>query len=59
MAFERKIDYMTLANTLLDYICDNFGIIPTINYLHNIGYSVRELKLLKFEEQDIRRAIKK
>lgn len=45
-----------LLNAIIDELCEDFGVIPTITLLSNLGVTKAELIKLKFDEKDIESA---
>jgi hypothetical protein len=48
-----KVDYKKLADYFIDNMCEVQGVIPTITFLINAGFSDSDLKQLSFDINDI------
>ena len=51
---DNKINYKDLADMLIDDYIDTYGIMATIEHLHNYGLTEEQLKELQFDENDIK-----
>jgi len=51
------VDMITLANTLLDYMAEVYGVRETIKYLIEMDYSPDEVYSLAFSKEDIEHVI--
>lgn len=52
---DNKINYKDLADMLIDDYIDTYGIMVTIEHLHNYGLTEEQLKELQFDENDIKK----
>jgi hypothetical protein len=48
-----KVDYKKLADYFIDNMCELQGVIPTIIFLINAGFSDSDLQQLRFDVNDI------
>jgi hypothetical protein len=48
-----SVDMITLANTILDYMAEVYGVRETIRYLLDMDYSPDEVYSLAFGKEDI------
>jgi hypothetical protein len=51
------MNWETLANNLVDYLCEAFSVEETIIILNGMGCSKQELICLQFDEYDIEQAL--
>jgi hypothetical protein len=49
----KKVDYKRLADYFIDNMCEVQGVIPTIIFLINAGFSDSNIKELRFDIKDI------
>ena len=49
----KKVDYKRLADYFIDNMCEVQGVIPTIIFLINAGFSDSDLQQLCFDVNDI------
>lgn len=52
---DNKINYKDLADMLIDDYIDTYGVMATIEHLHNYGLTGEQLKELQFDENDIKK----
>ena len=57
MKNEFELKKLEMFETFLDEYIDAFGIEPAIQYLYDNGFTKEELLDLKFDEEDIERAL--
>ena len=52
----KKFNYETLANTLLDFMCEAFDIVEVVEILIGNGFNYDEVLTLGFEQETIDQA---
>ena len=50
-----KINYKDLADMLIGDYTDTYGVMATIEHLHNYGLTKEQLEELKFDKNDIKK----